>query len=707
MEVFYVIAFYLSFSLFAAIGFPIVRRFIASNTLAYALAKPLGLIIFAYAVWVLGSLHILNYQSKGLITGAYVILVAVGLYFSYRAVKTKDSDEKPGKKKTEPTLPWYQRILIVEALSIVVYVAYLLLRSHQPEINGTERIMDMALMSSAGKTDYFPFLDAWYAGKTVNYYYYGSYLMSLISNLARVPFATGYNLALGLLFSQSVILSGAIVFVKTRSKMFAVVAAFLVTAAGTLFFAGCSINAGFEKGTIGCSYASSTRLFSPSYIINEIPSYSFTVGDLHAHVTALPFFLMTLGLLYAFAINKRRYDILALLGLSFATLGMINLWDMITAVCLFGVLVIIKVVQDLDDQAKRKAWDVIKPWAKVTALVGIIAAVLYFPYYRNFESPVLGIYFIPKYISLHKLKDVQWPTPPIALLGMWGAFGLTIVTFFWLNRKEWREYLYPIGLTIVSLGIIIGVDLFFVQDIYGIANPPYFRANTTFKFGYHAWTMLSIVFCVVAASLWHKHPQEKRTFMHRWIWWVVFVVVAAGAFYPVQAVDQFYLSSTSERTLDGSAWIGPKMGEDREIINYINDNFKQRVVIAEAVGDSYSQYSRIASFTGMITPMGWKTHEWTWRFDAKAAKRAVAAGNVAAGVETGWGAVAAIDGQIRNLYETSEARVAKDIINLYGIKYVYVGDLERTTYKELKPEKFYEIARPIFQSGDSILFEIK
>lgn len=708
-ELFFAIIFYGVFTLFGAIGFPIVSRFISNRTLAYVAAKPAGLLLFGYVVWVLSYFRLLNYQNKGLIFGAFIVAVITGAYLSWRNTQIPIEQEVQKKKKGKeiPAYPWYKTILWLEAVTVALLIVYLFLRSYNAAINGTERFMDLALMSAAGKTDYFPFIDPWYAGKTVNYYYYGSYLMSLVSNLSNIPYALAYNITLGLVYVQSVVLSSVLVFTKTRSKMFALLAAFLVTTAGTLFYSGCVIREEVVTGAQTCTYASSTRLYTPSYIINEIPSYSFTVGDLHAHVLALPFFLFILILLYALhKQEKPPVMLMAMIGVSIASISMINAWDAITAACLLGVLLLIKIIKagnfGIVANADRQT---IKRWIIGGAITAVVGAMLIVPNLIGFQSPVLGLYFIPSYVARYALKNVQWPTPFLALLGMWGTFLITIAVILYSKRKSLLdEYTYPLILAFVSLGIIVGVEFFFVQDIYGVTNPSYFRANTTFKFGYHAWTMLSIAFSMLAASVFYRQSHEKITFAHKWVWLPITIAIMAGLFYPYKAIKQFYLVENVAHGLDGSLWMKKEMPEDLATVKYLNDTVTDhRAVIAEAVGDSYSTFSRIATYTGMITPMGWKTHEWTWRFETEAAKKA----KPGESVETGYGKVSAVAIDIQKLYETATPEESREIIDRYSIEYIYIGDMERTQYPQLQEKKIRDLGTTAFATGNSSLIKVR
>jgi uncharacterized membrane protein len=722
MEISSAILFYVTFVLFAAIGLPLTRRFISNKVLAYVAAKAAGLILFGYFIWLLGSLKILSYQNYPVILGLFVVAVGLGGYFCRDLFLSRSVDEpqlpETGKKTKKLKIlqrrmgpqkrewPFYKKILAVEGLAILVYLLYLYLRSYNSAINGTERFMDLALLSSAGKTDFFPFIDPWFAGKTINYYYYGSYLMSLISNLGKLPYALSYTFTLGLIYSQSILFSSVLVWTITNSKKAAALVAFLVTTAGTLFYAGCAIGGYMATPEKVCSYASSTRLYTPSYIINEIPSYSFTVGDLHAHLLALPFFLFGLILFYALKdLKKPDWRLVGLIALGIATSGMINAWDAITLVSLLIVLSLIKMFKTFKEEGSLQSKRAALKWPLSAGAAVCLAILLMTPYLVNFQSPVMGIGFIPSYIALHNLKDVQYPTPLLALAGMWGVFAAAIFYMIIFRRKQLAEHLFLISMMIVCSGILLGVELFFIKDIYSVANPPYFRANTTFKFGFHAWVMLSIIFSVLVTFIYRDRTAKDHATGRVAAFFLVLVSVVGGLVYPREAIKQFYTPSINyvNKTLDGSGWMKNNTPNDWETVKYINGNIHKRSVIAEAVGDSYTTFSRIATFTGMITPMGWKTHEWTWRFEGKNAE------NAAPGVtvETGWGAVAKVAEDIKTLYATADISEARRIIEQYGIEYVYIGDMERTTYfNNLEEQKFFTLGTMVFESGGSRLFKV-
>lgn len=700
-ELLQALAFYFTFSLFGLIGWPLAGRIFKTQAAAYQMSKLAGLAVFGYAVWLLASLKIISYQNNWLIGGLWLALLLFGLW----QIKSKQALAKFNLKK------FLKHPLVkLEAVLLLVYLAYLFLRTYSPAIYGTERFMDMMLFSSASKTDYFPFVDGWYAGHAVNYYYYGAYLMSLLAKLSRVSFLPlAYNFAFGLLFTQTIASAGVIIWDFTSKKSYAVLAAFLVAVSGTLFYAGCQLSAWGHNSS--CSYASSTRLFTPSYIINEIPSYSFTVGDMHAHVLGLILFLFNLYLILRLLNeNAPKNLIRLLLVVGLASSALTNAWDFMSLVTVLGLA---SLWQTAENFKAHKALGPKKYLSDLgqNILVVLGALVCMLPFLLNYQSPVLGLGFAPGFAAQNHLTNVQYPTPLSAELGMWGllVFGCAVS---WIKaRARNRENQSAKILLIASILIILGVEIFFIPDIYSITNPDYFRANTVFKFGYHAWVMLSLAFCLFLYYARQPLKEKTKTFktsaVRNLLNWTAAATVFAGLFYPLSAINQFYLSNVQTRaaqnaSLDGSLFMKTESAGDYAAVDYINRTIKSRAVIVEAAGDSYTYFGRISAFTGNIAPIGWLTHEWTWRLDAKAAKTA----RPGITVETGYGPIAKISQDVQNIYQTADPQTALSLLQKYGAGYVYLGDLERKTYPNISLDKFLQIGQVVYNTNGVIIYKI-
>ncbi|MGZ9224323.1 MAG: hypothetical protein ACXW4M_02080, partial [Anaerolineales bacterium] len=105
-------------------------------------------------------------------------------------------------------------------------------------------------------------------------------------------------------------------------------------------------------------------------------------------------------------------------------------------------------------------------------------------------------------------------------------------------------------------------------------------------------------------------------------------------------------------------------------------------VVAEAVGGSYSQYGRISIYTGLPTVLGWPGHEDQWRDHALQVPR---------------------QQDIETLYTSSDWAATQEIIDRYNIRYIVVGNLERTTYR-VNENKLNRFLKPVFQQGNVTVY---
>ncbi|OPX72089.1 MAG: hypothetical protein A4E38_00731 [Methanoregulaceae archaeon PtaB.Bin108] len=81
--------------------------------------------------------------------------------------------------------------------------------------------------------------------------------------------------------------------------------------------------------------------------------------------------------------------------------------------------------------------------------------------------------------------------------------------------------------------------------------------------------------------------------------------------------------------------------------------------LVEAEGGDYTYYSRVSSFTGIPSVIGWTFHEYMWRDDAD-----------------GWYGRRMAD--IKTIYEQPER--TEVLMRAYNATHLYVGDLERERY---------------------------
>jgi len=104
------------------------------------------------------------------------------------------------------------------------------------------------------------------------------------------------------------------------------------------------------------------------------------------------------------------------------------------------------------------------------------------------------------------------------------------------------------------------------------------------------------------------------------------------------------------------------------------------------VGGSYSDGGRISSHTGLPTIIGWPGHEGVWR----------GSDHPFAGRED----------DVRRIYTTADVQEAKQLLDKYGVAYVYVGYLERQTYGEAGLSKFSLFMTPVFEQPGVTIYQM-
>ena len=273
-------------------------------------AKPLGLLLVTWVVWMAGSSGRCRtapgrwsppsrcWRSPALLAEARRRALASRLAERERraAGGARRRAEWVGARALPAQDPVRRRLWIgSEVVFAVAFAAMALLVAYSPEVWGTEKPMDMAFINAANASSSFPPHDPWMAGEDLNYYYLGHLAMAIVLRVVGTAPDEGYNLAVALVAA----LSATAVF----------------TLAGTLWAAARPRLAGVRGGPVAagrgrrraCASCSATwracgrgwtptgppadyDWFAPSRVvpgtINEFPWFSFLLGDLHAHVLA-------------------------------------------------------------------------------------------------------------------------------------------------------------------------------------------------------------------------------------------------------------------------------------------------------------------------------------------------------------------------------------------------------------------------------------
>jgi uncharacterized membrane protein len=221
--------------------------------------------------------------------------------------------------------------------------------------------------------------------------------------------------------------------------------------------------------------------------------------------------------------------------------------------------------------------------------------------------------------------------------------------------------------------LILGPEFLYLRDNFG------YRINTIFKFYYQAWIVLSLAAAYAVIVLFqHLRGAANVAFS------VIFVLVLlVGLTYPTLSV----LNKTNNfkpsfgYTLDDFDRVQRESPDEAAAMTWLRA--APDGVVAEAVGGAYSNYARVSIYTGLPTVLGWGNHEGQWRDQSLQGTRTE---------------------DIQTLYTTSDWMTTQAIIDRYNIRYIYVGNLERSAYR-VNEEKFNRFLKPVFQQGNVIIYE--
>ncbi len=182
------------FFLLGVVTYPLTRRaFPGLPDGGYAFSRTLGLVLFAYLGWLLGSLGVpVTRGALGGILGAITLLGAWQARVQWEALR----------REWESRRRWF---LLVEGVFLVLFLIDLFIRLGNPDLwhpaKGGERPMDFSYFNAVIKSTLFPPYDPWFAGGYINYYYYGFVLVGMPVKLLGIVPSIAYNLILPTLFA--------------------------------------------------------------------------------------------------------------------------------------------------------------------------------------------------------------------------------------------------------------------------------------------------------------------------------------------------------------------------------------------------------------------------------------------------------------------------------------------------------------------------
>ncbi len=767
----------------------------------WLMSKALGLLIVGLVTWLLASVEVLTFSRSTVIAA----LLAVAAVNAVLLIANRREIFQFFRRR-------WKTIAIAEVIFLAAFLAFVAIRMANPDLwhpyRGGEKPMDMAYLNAVMKSVYMPPFDPWFSGGYLNYYYWGQFLVSTLIHLTGVVPEIAVNLAIPTFFAMTAALSYSVAYnlaswvrdsrggptglspvvAGLAGLVFVVVIGNLDGAIQVVQSAWKALAQGLPAGEF--DFWRSSRMMPPDppgHEITEFPFFTFLFADPHAHLWALPFTLLCIGLsasiVFGLARSGSLRDVwrpghlltLFVLGVSVGALRLLNTWDYPTYL-LFGFAAI--GLAELLAQGGMSGGVIFRTAAK-SALTLVVGIAVFLPFHMTNETFFLGVerttnqttlwqflaifglftYVIGSYLlwELRGTLSTIWNAamrgtgsfsralagdavpgsasvsglsvhigPALVLALVSGALLLGFLLTSLLSGSGWGTVIVAgtllaltailglkaviridaetptaafIALVIVTaLAIVIGLDFVRVEgDIE--------RMNSVFKFYMQVWVLLALgsAYLVwrMAGSL--SMPTKSLKPRIAWVGSLLVLVACAAVFTVLGTQDRLRDRFDADQvplTLDGLAYVpgttyldreGPiDLEADLEGVHWLRKNVQGSPVILEANTPLYRWGGRVSIHTGLPSVVGWRWHQQQQR----------------------WGYRDQVDIRIRDvdrIYSTADPTEAVDLLNQYGVKYVYLGQVERLYYPEHGIAKFEDemssSLTPVFRTDEVTIYE--
>jgi YYY domain-containing protein len=277
----------------------------------------------------------------------------------------------------------------------------------------------------------------------------------------------------------------------------------------------------------------------------------------------------------------------------------------------------------------------------------------------------------------------------------------------------------PFVLMLVFLAavLVLAPDFVFLRDLFTS------RLNTVFKFYYQAWMLWSLAGAFGVAVL----LQELRG---SWAWGyrvglaLILIITLAFPFLALpNKTNDFqipdFLQTLKSRqeaggtgalqaaakvwTLDGSVLFSNQYPDDAAAARWLLAA-PPGVVAEAASNDAYSDYGRMAVYSGQPGVLGWWWHEYQWR--GNLAQLASPLTDLSCRADfTISGLPRSRADDLACLYQANTWETAGEVLSQYNIQYVVIGTLERREYR-INEQIFQEHLTPVFQQGQVAVYSV-
>jgi YYY domain-containing protein len=384
----------------------------------WAFSKALGMMVFAFCVWLpLICIPALPF-SRPFILGIGLLLAACSVLAWFRL----------GRAVTK--MVRHNLIYVISTEVVFFGMVFLLgwVRSFGPDIRSFEMFMDEGFVASIIRSQHFPPNDMWFSGYSINYYYYAHYTMAVLAKFLgqspSVAFNTGICIFFGLCAVNLFGLTSNVVAwarhlrnharettpIEPTNSWPALLPAIphgLLSCLLALIFGNLAATQRWWTAhdspnfdLFGFWFGSTRVLSPPNTTINEFPAFSFLLSCFHAHVLTLAFTVLAMALAFnlllepmgkGFRVFGRGWHLpvtLICTALVLGSLFIMNSWDYPTYM---GITLICIVCQQCLVHSGCFSLKLLPNILLPAGFLVALSLVFYLPFLLNFVSPSQGI----------------------------------------------------------------------------------------------------------------------------------------------------------------------------------------------------------------------------------------------------------------------------------------------------------------------------
>src|SRR5215467_7723661 len=163
----------------------------------WTLSKPLGLLVVGWLVWFPLSVVTALPFTPAWILGTFLLVLGGNLAL-LRVAAVRQALRDLFTRRLG-------HLIASEALFVSTFAAMTWEHSFTPAVVDTEKFMDMAFLSAIWRAPHLPPPDPWLSGQSINYYYFGHFLVALLAKLTGTVPAVAFNLGIGLIFALTAV----------------------------------------------------------------------------------------------------------------------------------------------------------------------------------------------------------------------------------------------------------------------------------------------------------------------------------------------------------------------------------------------------------------------------------------------------------------------------------------------------------------------